>query len=84
MQQFPKNYLFQYFDELKAKFDLKFALNLEVKENYLEIINKIESFEKDAYNRWILIHINTYDNEINLMEEKLRKTQNKRSNIISN
>ena len=65
LQQFPRYYLSQYFDELKAQVDLKYALKLDQKEKYSEIIRHIESFEQNAYNRWNDRRIKTYDNEIN-------------------
>jgi len=71
MQQFPRYYLSKYFDELKAYVDTKFALRLDRKKRYLEIISIIESFEQDAYNKWKSKRINTYDNDIKLIEEKL-------------
>jgi Leucine-rich repeat (LRR) protein len=71
MQKFPKYYLSQYFDELKAQVDTKYALKLDEKDKYLEIINKIESFEQAAYNNWSSKRINTYDNEIKLIEDQL-------------
>ena len=71
MQQFPRYYLSQYFDDLKAQVDTKYALRLDEKDKYLEIINNIESFEQNAYNRWNDRRIKTYHDEINLIEEKL-------------
>ena len=70
-QQFPRYYLSKYFDELKAQVDIKYALKLDEKEKYLEIIKNIESFEQDAYNKWNSKTITTFDNEINSIEEKL-------------
>jgi len=58
-------------DELKAQVDTKYALKLDEKDKYLEIINKIESFEQAAYNNWSSKRINTYDNEIKLIEDQL-------------
>jgi hypothetical protein len=72
MQQFPRYYLSKYFDQLKAQVDVKYVLKLDEKEKYLEIIRHIESFEKDAYNKWNSKSINTFDNEINSIEEKLK------------
>ncbi len=71
MQKFPKYYLSQYFDELKAQVDTKYALKLDEKEKYLEIITNIESFEQDVYNKWSSKSINTYDNEIKSIEDQL-------------
>jgi hypothetical protein len=39
IQKFPKYYLSQYFDELKTQVDTKYALKLDEKEKYLEIIS---------------------------------------------
>ena len=72
MQQFPRFYLSKYFDELKNQIDTKYALKQnDVKNKYLEIIKNIESFEQDAYNKWLSKSINTCDNEIKLIEERL-------------
>ncbi len=71
MQQFPRYYLTQYFDELKAQVDTKYALKLDEKDKYLEIINNIESFEQDVYNKWNSKTITTFENEISLIEEKM-------------
>ncbi len=71
MQQFPRYHLSKYFDELKAQVDTKYALKLDEKDKYSEIINNIESFEQDAYNKWNSKRINAYDNEIKLIEDKL-------------
>ncbi len=76
IQQFPRYHLSKYFDELKTKVDLKYALKLDEKEKYLEIIKNIETFEQNAYNKWNSKSINTFDNEINLIEEKLKNNLN--------
>ena len=65
MQRFPRYHLSKYFDDLKTQVDFKYALKLDEKYKYLEIINSIESFEQNAYNRWNDRRIKTYDNEIN-------------------
>jgi len=52
IKQFPRYHLSKYFDELKTKVDLKYALKLDEKEKYLEIIKNIETFENNAYNKW--------------------------------
>ncbi len=44
MQRFPKYHLSQYFDELKSQVDKKYALKLDEKDKYLEIISNIETF----------------------------------------
>jgi hypothetical protein len=72
MQQFPRYFLSKYFEELKTQVDTKYALKLDKKDKYLEIINNIESFEQDAYNKWSSKGINTYDDEIKLIEDKLK------------
>jgi hypothetical protein len=41
MQLFPRYYLSKYFDELKAQVDTKYALKLDEKDKYLEVINSI-------------------------------------------
>ena len=64
MQKFPRFHLSKYFDELKTQIDTKYALKLDEKDKYLDIINKIESFEQDAFNKWSSKCINTYDTEI--------------------
>jgi Leucine-rich repeat (LRR) protein len=72
MQQFPRYYLANYFEDLKAQVDLYFAKNLkEQKDKYLEIIRNIESFEQEAYNKWNSKSINTFDEEIKSIEENL-------------
>jgi len=83
MQQFPRFHLSKYFDDLKAQVDLKYALKLDEKDKYLEIISKIESFEEDAYTRWNNNRrINTYDYDIQLIEDKLNNNQNNLTVII--
>jgi hypothetical protein len=76
MQQFPRYYLAEYFHELKAQVDTKYALKLDEKDKYLEIINNIESFEQDAYNKWSSKRINAYDDDIKLIEDKLNNNLN--------
>jgi len=68
MQNYPKLYAANYFEDLKNKVDLTFiAKDNENNEQdkYLEIINKIESFEQETYNK--IKPFNTFDNEINLI-----------------
>ena len=81
MQQFPRYFLSKYFEELKTQVDTKYALKLDEKDKYLEIINNIESFEQDAYNKWSSKHINTYDDEIKLIEDKLNNDLNNVADI---
>jgi hypothetical protein len=81
MQQFPRYYLSKYFEELKTQVDTKYALKLDEKDKYLEIINSIESFEQNAYNKWSSKSINTYDDEIKLIEDKLNNNLNSVSDI---
>lgn len=69
MQLFPRFYLSKYFGDMKTQVD--FALKLDDKDSYLKIINNIESFEQDVYMKWNSNPINTYDNDIKLIEEKL-------------
>ena len=76
MQQFPRYFLSKYFEELKTQVDTKYALKLDEKDKYLEIINNIESFEQDAYNKWSSKRFNTYDDEIKLIEDKLKNNLN--------
>jgi hypothetical protein len=76
MQRFPRYYLSKYFEELKTQVDTKYALKLDEKDKYLEIINSIESFEQDAYNKWSSKSIKTYDDEIKLIEDKLNNNLN--------
>jgi len=76
MQRFPRYYLSKYFEELKTQVDTKYALKLDDKDKYLEIINRIESFEQDAYNKWSSKSIKTYDDEIKLIEDKLNNNLN--------
>ncbi len=71
IQQFTRYHLSKYFDELKNQIDTKYALKQDEKNKYLEIIKNIESFEQDAYNKWSSKSINTCDNEIKLIEERL-------------
>jgi hypothetical protein len=71
MQKFPNYYLSQYFDELKAQVDTKFALKEDERDKYLEIITNIESFEQNVYKKWSSKSINTYDNEIKSIEDQL-------------
>jgi hypothetical protein len=51
MQMYPRLHLANYFSDLKRDVDLEFALKLDEKEKYLEIINKIESIEQSYYNQ---------------------------------
>jgi Leucine-rich repeat (LRR) protein len=76
MQRFPRYYLSNYFEELKTQVDTKYALKLDDKDKYLEIINSIESFEQNAYNKWSSKSINKYDDEIKLIEDKLNNNLN--------
>ncbi len=61
---------------MKTQVDTKYALKLNEKDKYLEIINSIESFEQDAYNKWSSKRINTYDDEIKLIEDELNNNLN--------
>jgi hypothetical protein len=81
MQRFPRYYLSKYFEELKTQVDTKYALKLDEKDKYLEIINRIESFEQNAYNKWSSKSIKTYDDEIKLIEDKLNNNLNNVINI---
>ena len=86
MKKFPRYFLAKYFDELKTKVDLKYALKIDEKEKYLEIINNIETFEQDAYNRWKSKNICAFDDEINILDENLvniEKLQLNKSNDLS-
>jgi len=83
MQKFPNYHLSKYFDELKAQVDIKYAPKLDEKEKYLEIISNIESFEQDSYNKWHNKRINTYDNEIKLIEEKLNNNSTNLTDITN-
>jgi Leucine-rich repeat (LRR) protein len=76
IQQFPRYHLAKYFDELKSKVDLKYALNFKEQDKYSEIIKTIESFEQDSYNKWKSKSINTYDNEIKSIEDNLNNNFN--------
>ncbi len=69
MQKFPRFHLSNYFDELKRQIDLKYVLNFNEKDKYLEIIKNIELFEQEAYKK--CKPINTFDNEINSIENEL-------------
>ena len=48
---------------------MKYALEQDEQNKYLEIIKNIEIFEQDAYKK--CKSINTFDNEINSIEDKL-------------
>ena len=69
MQNFPRFYLYNYFDELKNEIDLKYAAKQDEQNKYIEIIKNIELFEQDAYKK--CKSFNTYDEEIKLIEDKL-------------
>ena len=69
MQKFPRYFLSKYFEELKTQVDTKYALKLDEKDKYLEIINNIESFEQEAYKK--CKSFNTFDKEIKSIEDKL-------------
>jgi Leucine-rich repeat (LRR) protein len=69
MQNFPRFYLSNYFDELKNQIDLKYALKQDEQVKYLEIIKNIESFEQEAYKK--CKSFNTFDKEIKSIEDKL-------------
>ena len=69
MQNFPRFYLSNYFDELKNEIDLKYAVEQDEQVKYLEIIKNIESFEQEAYKK--CKSFNTFDKEIKSIEDKL-------------
>jgi Leucine-rich repeat (LRR) protein len=69
MQNFPRFYLSNYFDELKNEIDIKYAVEQDEQAKYLEIIKNIELFEQDAYKN--SKSFNTFDKEIKLIEDKL-------------
>ena len=81
MQRFPRYYLSKYFEELKTQVDTKYALKLDEKDKYLEIINRIELFERDAYNNWPSRGINEYDKKIKSIENKLNNNLNNLNDI---
>jgi len=66
MQQHLKLYLANFFGDLKRDVDLVYALKLEHKTKYLEIINQIEIYEQDCYK---IKAFNTFDQEIKLLEQ---------------
>ncbi len=66
MQLHPKLHIANYFTDLKQDVDLKFIRKEDEKAKYLEIINKIESFEQE----WFKIKpFNTFDHEIEALRE---------------
>ena len=69
MQSNPRLYLANYFIDLKQQVDLDFALKLDEKIKYLEIINKIEEIEKDYYKR--SKPFSTFDQEIDSLVVEL-------------
>ncbi len=70
MQSFPKFYLSNYFSDLKLQVDLTFDMcKEEEKENYLKIINTIESIETDYYKR--IKPFQTFTNEIKFIEDNI-------------
>jgi tRNA(Glu) U13 pseudouridine synthase TruD len=83
MQKFPNYYLSQYFGELKAQVDTKYALKEDERDKYLEIITNIESFEQNVYKKWSSKSINTYDNEIKSIEDQLIAKQSILTSSIS-
>ncbi len=83
MQQFPRYYLSKYFDELRSQVDTKYALNSDEIDKYLEIINRIELFERDAYNNWPSRGINEYDKKIKSIENKLNNNNLNNLNDIA-
>jgi hypothetical protein len=68
MQNFPKYYLYKYFDDLKRRVDLLHEQDIN---RFIEIITNVETFEKNAYIKWNSDQcITTYTNEINTIEEQ--------------
>jgi len=62
MQSYPRLYIANYFSDLKRQVDLTFALKLDKKQKYLEIIDKIELIESESYK---IKAFNTFDFELN-------------------
>ena len=51
IQLHPKFYVANYFSDLKTQVDLLFALKLDEKNKYMEIINTIELVEQECYHK---------------------------------
>ncbi len=51
IQLHPKFYIANYFSDLKTQVDLLFALKLNEKDKYMNIINTIELVEQECYNK---------------------------------
>jgi hypothetical protein len=47
----PKLYLANYFIDLKTQVDLKYFNQEKLKDQYMKIIKRIESFEQECYNK---------------------------------
>ena len=51
IQLHPKFYIANHFSDLKTQVDLLFALKLNEKDKYMNIINTIELVEQECYNK---------------------------------
>lgn len=71
MQKHPRLYLANYFNDLKRDFDLEFALKPEKNEKYLEIINIIELFERNSYNKIKSFNELLTDQDLDQLEYKI-------------
>ncbi len=70
MQNHPKYHLANYFSDLKREVDLIFnSIKLNEKDNYLEIINKIELFEQECYK---IKPFNLFNEENNLNIDEIK------------
>jgi hypothetical protein len=78
MQKHPKFYLANFFSDLKRQVDLTFALKLNEKKKYIEIISKIESFEQECYN---IKPFDTFNNEIQSIEQQILNNNNNNNKI---
>ncbi len=67
MQLYPRLYLANYFSELKRQVDLDFFYKMEENEKYIEMINRIQLFENDSYNK--IKPFNTFNKDFEFVEQ---------------
>ncbi len=82
--QFPKFYLSEYFSDLKAQVDYKFALLFNKRDKYLEIIHYIEAFEQKTYSNCSQVCLINFKDDLKTIEKDLNTFKiNKSSNLLN-
>jgi hypothetical protein len=76
----PRLYLADYFIDLRSQVDLFFCLKRNMANDWLEIIERINSFEKETYNSVSLIQI--FLSNMQLIEIKLKSIDSDHIKII--